>query len=64
MHPDAQQAVLEGTGIHARALSIAIAYESANWESISNQSEHFAGQLRFRTHAYAEAVSWSQERLG
>ncbi|MEP6764500.1 MAG: EAL domain-containing protein [Gemmatimonadaceae bacterium] len=61
--PEVQKALLEGTGSHARALNIAIAYESANWDSVSNQSEHFAGRLRVLTQAYAESISWAHERL-
>ena len=63
VNPEVQKALLEGTGNHARALAIAIAYENANWDSVSNQSEHFAGQLRELTQAYAEAVIWAHGRL-
>ncbi|MEP6781957.1 MAG: EAL domain-containing protein [Gemmatimonadaceae bacterium] len=61
--PDVQKALLEGTGSHARALTIAIAYESANWDDVSDQTEHFAGELRVLTQAYAESLAWAHERL-
>ena len=61
--PDVQNALLLGTGSHARALTLAIAYESANWDSVNEQSTHFDGQLRALTQAYADAVQWAHERL-
>jgi EAL and modified HD-GYP domain-containing signal transduction protein len=60
---DVRDALLAGTGRHATILRLAVAYEGAEWSSVSTHATLQAGKARALMHAYAEATHWAGERL-
>lgn len=60
---EVRNALLHNKGPHARALSTAIAYETANWEVVRTQAPQSTFKLRALMEAYAEANEWATERL-
>lgn len=60
---DVRDALLRGTGPHANALALALAYENAEWDSVAKRSLKDGGQLPMLMKAYGEATHWASERL-
>ena len=60
---DVRDALLAGTGKHAPILRLAVAYESAEWGNVAQQSSQQAGKARALMSAYADATQWAGERL-
>jgi len=63
VRPEVRSALLQGTGAYARTLHMAIAYENADWDTVTS----FAPPSSFKLHAlmesYAAAAEWAAERL-
>lgn len=60
---EVRTALLEGTGIHARTLQLAIAYEDANWARVEEFAPASSYKMNLLIESYAEATEWANERL-
>lgn len=60
---EVRDALLHGTGPYAKTLATAIAYETANWETVREHAPLTTFKLRALMEAYAEATEWAAERL-
>jgi EAL and modified HD-GYP domain-containing signal transduction protein len=66
---DVRDALIDGTGPHAGLLSLAIAYEAADWATVESCTAalHAAYVVPVEPtygDVYATAVAWARERLG
>ncbi len=60
---DIRDALVHGTGPHAPVLSLAVAYESADWSVVDANKLDTMKKLPVLADLYADAVAWSAERL-
>lgn len=60
---EVQEALLAGTGPHARILTMTLAWEQADWEYVRANTAQASFKLNALIGAYAEATEWAQERL-
>ncbi len=61
---DMRDALLYGTGPHAAVLSLAVAYESADWSQVDANELDSLKTLPVLSEIYGDAVAWAAERLG
>ena len=61
---DMRDALLTGTGPHAAVLSLAVAYESADWSQVDANELDSLRTLPVLSEIYGDAVAWAAERLG
>ena len=60
---DVRDALLSGTGPHAPVLSLAVAYESADWTQVDANKLDMLNTLPVLAEIYGDAVAWAVERL-
>lgn len=60
---DMRDALLHGTGPHASVLSLAVAYESADWSEVDANKLDSLKTLPVLSEIYGDAVAWAVERL-
>ena len=60
---DMRDALLHGTGPHAAVLSLAVAYESADWSQVDTNELDSLKTLPVLSEIYGDAVAWAAERL-
>ena len=60
---DMRDALLHGTGPHAAVLSLAVAYESADWSQVDANELDSLKTLPVLSEIYGDAVAWAAERL-
>ena len=58
-----RDALLSGTGPHAPVLSLAVAYESADWTKVDANTLDTLSTLPVLAEIYGDAVAWAVERL-
>ena len=58
---DVRDALLEGSGPHAAAVAMAVAYEAGEWTAVHEQAA--VSTATSLGELYADAVSWANERL-
>lgn len=63
VRPEVRRALLQGTGAHARTLQLAIAYENADWDTVTRYAPPSSFKLHALIESYAEAAEWAAERL-